>query len=98
MDGNLHTYKARLVAKGFTQTPRVDYDETFSPVAKIKSIRVLLAISAFHDYEIWQMDVKTVFLNGKLAEDVYMGQPEGFVSTEYPNRVWKLEKFIYRLK
>ena len=75
MDGNVYTYKARLVAKGFTQTPRVDYDETFSPVAKIKSTRVLLVIAAFHDYEIWQMDVKTAFLNGNLAEDVYMNQP-----------------------
>jgi len=72
MDGKVHTYKARLVAKGFSQIPRVDYDETFSPVAKIKSIRKLLAIAAFHDYEIWQMDVKTAFLNGKLVEDVYM--------------------------
>ncbi|CAH1438773.1 unnamed protein product [Lactuca virosa] len=70
--------------RAFSQTPGVDYDETFSPVAKIKSIRVLLAIAAFHDYEIWQMDVKTAFLNGKLAEDVYMNQPEGLVSTEYP--------------
>nr|KAJ0220425.1 hypothetical protein LSAT_V11C200057370 [Lactuca sativa] len=60
----------QLVAKGFTQTPRVDYDETFSPVDKIKSIRVMLAIAAFHDYETWQMDVKTPFLYGKLAEDV----------------------------
>ena len=72
MDGNVHTYKGRLVAKGFSQTPGVDYDENFSPVAKIKSIRVMLAIVAFHDYEIWQMDVKTAFLNGKLADNVYM--------------------------
>ena len=84
--------------KGFTQIPGVDYDETFSPIAKIKSIRVMLAIVAFHDYEIWQMDDKTAFLNGKLAEDVYMSQPEGFVSNEYPNRVCKLEKSIYGLK
>ena len=98
MDGKVHTYKARLVAKGFSQIPGVDYDETFSPVAKIKSIRVLLAIAAFHDYEIWQMDVKTAFLNGKLAEDVYMSQPLGFVSNEYPNRLCNLEKSIYGLK
>ncbi|CAH1415477.1 unnamed protein product [Lactuca virosa] len=98
MDGKVHTYKARLVAKGFTQTHGIDYDETFSPVAKIKSIRVMLSIAAFHDYEIWQMDVKTAFLNGKLAEDVYMNQPEGFVSAEYPNKVCKLEKSIYGLK
>ena len=98
MEGKVHTYKARLVAKGFTQTQGIDYDETFSPVAKIKSIRVMLAIAAFHDYEIWQMDVKTAFLNGKLAEDVYMNQPEGFVNAEYPNRVCKLKKSIYGLK
>jgi len=98
MDGNVHTFKARLVAKGYTQTQGIDYDETFSPVAKIKSIRILLAIAAFHDYEVWQMDVKTAFLNGKLDEDVYMAQPEGFVDIKYPNRVCKLEKSIYGLK
>ena len=63
----------------------LDYDETFSPVAKIKSIMVMLAIAAFHDYEIWQMDVKTAFLNGKLAEDIYMSQPEGFVDVKHHN-------------
>ena len=84
MDGKVHTDKARLVAKGYSQTLGVDYDETFSPVAKIKSIRVLLALVAFHDYEIWQMDVKTAFLNGKLAEDVYMSQPEGFFQYRVP--------------
>jgi len=98
MDGNVSTFKARLVAKGFTQTPGIDYDETFSPVAKIKSIRIMLAIAAFHDYEIWQMDVKTAFLNGKLAENVYMSQPEGFVDSKLPNGVCKLEKSIYGLK
>ncbi|KAK8663305.1 hypothetical protein V6N13_083128 [Hibiscus sabdariffa] len=66
MDGNVQTYKGRLVAKGFRQIHGIDYDETFSPVALFKSIRILLAIAAFHDYEIWQMDVKTAFLNGKL--------------------------------
>nr|GFA06624.1 hypothetical protein [Tanacetum cinerariifolium] len=69
MDGNVHIYKARLVAKGFTQTPGIDYEETFSPVANIRAIRILIAIAAYHDYEIWQMDVKTAFLNGYLNEE-----------------------------
>nr|GEY83146.1 hypothetical protein [Tanacetum cinerariifolium] len=77
MDGNVHTYKARLVAKGYTQTPGIDYEETFSPVANIRAIRILIAIAANYDYEIWQMDVKTAFLNGYLNEEVYMEQPEG---------------------
>jgi len=98
MDGNVCTFKARLVAKGYTQTHGIDYDETFSPVAKIKSIRILLAIAAFYDYEIWQMDVKTAFLNGKLEEDVFMTQPEGFEHKKYPNKVCKLVKSIYGLK
>ncbi|KAI3731931.1 hypothetical protein L1987_63124 [Smallanthus sonchifolius] len=83
---------------GFTQTQGIDYDETFSPVAMIKSIRILLAITAYHDYEIWQMDVKTAFLNGHLSEDVYMVQPDGFVGPKYPSRVCKLNKSIYGLK
>ncbi|GJV01461.1 zinc finger, CCHC-type containing protein [Tanacetum coccineum] len=77
MDGTVHTFKARLIAKGYTQTHDVDYGETFSPVADIRAIRILLAIVAFYDYEIWKMDVKTAFLNGHLSEDVYMVQPEG---------------------
>ncbi|GKB28772.1 retrotransposon protein, putative, ty1-copia subclass [Tanacetum coccineum] len=72
MDGNVHTYKARLEAKCFTQTYGVDYEETFSPVADIRAIRILIDIKAFYDYEIWQMDVKTAFLNGYLDEDIYM--------------------------
>ncbi|GKE02067.1 retrotransposon protein, putative, ty1-copia subclass, partial [Tanacetum coccineum] len=67
MDGNVHTFKARLVAKGYTQPYSVDYGKIFSPVADIRTIRILLAIVAFYDYEIWQMDVKTAFLNGHLA-------------------------------
>ncbi|GKC61393.1 putative retrotransposon protein [Tanacetum coccineum] len=70
MDGAVHTYKARLVAKGFTQTPRIDYEETFSPVADIRAIRILIAIAAFYDYEIWKMDVKTAFLNGYLNKEL----------------------------
>ena len=98
MDGKLHTYKARLVAKGFKQTHGIDYDETFSPVAMLKSIRILIAIVAYYDYEIWQMDVKTAFLNGNLLEDVYMTQPEGFVQSKDSNKVCKLQRSIYGLK
>nr|GEX35373.1 retrotransposon protein, putative, Ty1-copia subclass [Tanacetum cinerariifolium] len=71
MDGAIHIYKARLVAKGYTQTPWIDYEETFSPVADIRAIRILIAIVAFYDYEIWQIDVKTAFLNGYLFEERY---------------------------
>nr|GEW99796.1 hypothetical protein [Tanacetum cinerariifolium] len=77
MDEAVHTYKARLVANGYTQTLRIDYEETFSPIADIRAIRILIAIAAFSDHEIWQMDVKTAFLNGYLSEEVYMEQPEG---------------------
>ncbi|GJT47451.1 retrotransposon protein, putative, ty1-copia subclass [Tanacetum coccineum] len=72
MDGIVHTYKARFVAKDYTQLYGVDYEETFSPVADIRAIRILISIAAFYYYEIWQMDVKTAFLNGYLDEDIYM--------------------------
>ena len=71
-DGQIKTYKARLVAKGFKQKHGIDYDETFSPVAMLKSIRIMLAIAAYYDYDIWKMDAKTVFLNGNLKKEVYM--------------------------
>ncbi|KAL4284909.1 hypothetical protein GQ457_16G020180 [Hibiscus cannabinus] len=98
MDGNVQTYKGRLVAKGFRQIHVVDYDETFSRVAMFKSIQILLAVVAFHEYEIWQMDVKTAFLNGKLEEDVYMTQPKGFVTPENSGKVCKIQRSIYGLK
>nr|GEX88440.1 retrotransposon protein, putative, Ty1-copia subclass [Tanacetum cinerariifolium] len=87
MDGIVHTYKACLVAKGFTQTYGVDYKETFSPIADIRAIRILVAITTFYDYEIWQMDVKNAFLNGYLDEDIYMVQSEGFVDHKHPRKV-----------
>src|SRR4051812_34991074 len=97
-DGNVTFYKARLVAKGFRQVQGVDYDETFSPVAMFKSIRILLAIAAFHDYEIWQMYVKTAFLNGNIDEELYMMQPEGFVDPKDASKVCKLQRSIDGLK
>nr|GEX35147.1 retrovirus-related Pol polyprotein from transposon TNT 1-94 [Tanacetum cinerariifolium] len=98
MDGIVHTYKAHLVAKGYTQIYGVDYKETFSPVADIRAIRILISIAAFYDYEIWQMDVKTAFLNGYIDEDIYMVQPKGFVDHNHPRKVCKLQRSIYGLK
>ena len=77
-DGNVTVYKARLVAKGFRQVQGVDYYETFSHIAILKSVRIMLAIATFYDQEIWQMDVKIAFLNGFPKEELYMTQPEGF--------------------
>ncbi|GJR85589.1 retrotransposon protein, putative, ty1-copia subclass [Tanacetum coccineum] len=98
MDGAVYVFKARLVAKGFTQTYGVDYEETFSPVADIRAIRILIAIATYYDYEIWQMDVKTDFLNGHLSKEVYMEQLEGFVDPKYLDHVCKLKRSIYGLK
>jgi hypothetical protein len=91
VDGNVTVYKARLVENGFSQVQGVDYDETFSSVAMLKSVRIMLAIAAFFDYEIWQMDVKTAFLNGFLKEELYMMQHEGFVDPENADKVCKLQ-------
>src|SRR4051812_29825795 len=89
-DSNVTVYKARLVAKGFQQVRGVDYDETFSHVVMLKSVRIILALAAFYDYEIWQVDVKTAFLNGFLEEELYMMQLEGFVDPKGANKVCKL--------
>ena len=72
VDGNVQIHKARLVAKGYGQVQGIYYDETYSPVAMLKSVRIILAIAAYFDYEIWQMDVQMAFLHGNLTEDVYM--------------------------
>ncbi|GJX90706.1 retrotransposon protein, putative, ty1-copia subclass [Tanacetum coccineum] len=80
------------------KTVGIDYEEMFSPVVDIRAIRILISIAAFYDYEIWQMDVKTAFLNGYLDEDIYMVQPEGFVDPNHPRKVCKLQRSIYGLK
>ena len=79
LDGKVETFKARLVAKGYTQKEGIDYEE-ISPIAMLKSIRILLVVVVSLDYEIWQMNVKTAFLNGSLEEDIYMQQLEGFIA------------------
>ena len=94
---NITVYKARLVAKCFRQVQGIDYDEAFSPVAMLKYVRIMLAIAAFYVYEIWQMDVKTAFLNGFIREELYMMQPEGFVDPKGANKVCKLQRSTYGL-
>ncbi|KAH9668313.1 hypothetical protein KPL70_021366 [Citrus sinensis] len=91
-------YKARLVAQGFTQTYGIDYEETFAPVAKLNSIRVLLSLAVNLDWELHQLDVKNVFLNGTLNEEVYMKIPPGFQSEKERGKVCKLKKSLYGLK
>jgi hypothetical protein len=83
----LPSIRLDLLLKGYHQVQGVDYDEMFSPVAMLKSVRIMLAIAAFYDYEIRQMDVKTTFLNGFLKEELYMMQPEGFVDPRCANKV-----------
>ena len=86
------------MAKCYRQRQGVDCDETFASIAMIKSIRILLTIATHYDYEIWQMDVKTTFLNGNLEEEVYMIQPEGYTSEEFSNKVCRLQMLINGLK
>nr|GFA88259.1 retrovirus-related Pol polyprotein from transposon TNT 1-94 [Tanacetum cinerariifolium] len=90
--------KARLVAVGYSQQEGIDYDETFAPVARIEAIRLFLAYAAHKDFAVFQMDVKTTFLNGILKKEVYVGQPPGFVSKQYPDHVYALDKALYGLK
>ncbi|KAH9760840.1 Integrase catalytic domain-containing protein [Citrus sinensis] len=96
--GNIERYKARLVAKGFTQQERINYHDTFSPVSKKDSFRIIMTLVAHFDMELHQMDVKTTFLNGDLEEEVHMRQPEGFISEGNDHLVCKLKKSIYGLK
>jgi hypothetical protein len=86
------------VAKGYSQVKGLDFDQTFAFVARFESIRILLAYATHNDFKLYQMDVKSAFLNGSIKEKVYVEQPPGFESEEYPNHVYKLHKTLYGLK
>jgi hypothetical protein len=87
-----------LVAKGYSQVEGVDYEETFSPVAKMASIRLLLALAVSYDLEVEQMDMKTTFLHGELKEEIFMKQPKGFVVEGREDMVCLLKRSLYGLK
>ncbi|KAK8916909.1 hypothetical protein KSP39_PZI022417 [Platanthera zijinensis] len=90
--------KSRLVAKGYRQEEGIDFDQTFAPVARLEAIRIFLAYAAYQDFKVYQMDVKSAFLNGDLKEEVYVEQPSGFVDPLKPDFIYKLRKALYGLK
>ncbi|KAK1696879.1 hypothetical protein QYE76_013576 [Lolium multiflorum] len=96
--GNVVRNKARLVAQGFSQVEGIDFGETYAPVARLESIRILLAYASHHNFKLQQMDVKSAFLNGPIHEEVYVKQPPGFEDLNFPNHVYKLDKALYGLK
>jgi hypothetical protein len=96
--GVIKRNKARLVAKGYSQVEGLDFDETFAPVARFELIHMLLAYATHHGFKLYQLDVKSAFLNSLIKEEVYVEQSPNFKSEEYPNRVYKLYKALYRLK
>ena len=97
-DGSLDRYKARWVLRGFTQRPGVDYDETFSPVVKFATVRVVFSLALSCDWAIHQLDVKYAFLHGTLTETVYCSQPIGFVDADRPDLVCRQNRSLYGLK
>jgi hypothetical protein len=96
--GAIVKYKARLVAKGYVQKQGIDFDEVYAPVARMESIRMLLAVAAQEGWAVHHMDVKSAFLNGELEEEVYVEQPPGFVAAGHEAKVLKLNKALYGLR
>ena len=97
-DSSINKYNARLVVKGYAQIFGVDYSDTFAPVARLDTIRMLLAIAAQKGWKVFQLDVKSAFLNGVLQEEIYVGQPEGFKEQGKEEKVCLLRKALYGLK
>jgi hypothetical protein len=89
---------ARLIAKGFSQVERLDFGDTFAPVARLEAIHILLAYAWHHEMKLYQMDVKSAFLNGFINELVYVDQSPGFEDPSYPNHIYRLSKELYGLK
>nr|GEZ78192.1 retrovirus-related Pol polyprotein from transposon TNT 1-94 [Tanacetum cinerariifolium] len=90
--------KARVVAKGYAQEEGIDFEESFAPVARLEAVQIFIAYVAYKSFPIYQMYVKTAFLNGPLKEEVYVAQPDGFVDPDHPEKVYHLRKAIYGLK
>ena len=97
-DKSVEKYKAKFVARGFSQREGVDYDETFAPIAQFTSIRTIIALASVMGWKLYQMDVKTTFLNGEIEEEVYVEQPEGFEVHGKESHVCRLKKALYGLK
>jgi len=98
VDGSVQRNKVRLVAKGYSQQLRVDFHETFAPVARLDTVRALISLAAQKGWLLYQLDVKSAFLNGELKEEVYVEQPQGFVIQGEEEKVYKLRKALYGIK
>ena len=96
--GTVIRNKSRLVAQGYTQVERIDFDETFAPVTRLESIKILLAIASHLNFKLYQMDFKSTFLNGMLQEEVYVEQSKGFVDPYRTDDFYKLKRALYGLK